>query len=363
MLFEGDQALHSLLPEELERLAARNEIDFPSVTEREIQDKSKGDMLSKGLVVVQTGWFVLECIARGIEHLSITELELVTLSFATLNLVTYGLWWNKPLHVQCPIPIAKKPVSQRNYQGSEDEGGGEGDEDSVWDVFERAARGAITVIPGLSAATIRAMQGVICKLPGAPRQLTCAIFGALRHAIQCTMGYIRSNGVWGTFGRGFSTVFEYGFVRPFIVFCKMGVGEEMWPEAKRVPSFYPGKLTMSDGWLGGLVGSVVATVFGAIHCIAWSFPFPSHMQQMLWRISSLYITCTPVFPWAVGLILSSKVGLMSWVEAFLIVSVIVCSILYLFARVTLLVLAFLTLRSLPADAYQTVYWTTFIPHI
>jgi hypothetical protein len=36
---------------------------------------------------------------------------------------------------------------------------------------------------------------------------------------------------------------------------------------------------------------------------------------------------------------------------------------YVVARITLLVLAFTSLRSLPPEAYQTVRWTTFIPHI
>jgi hypothetical protein len=38
-------------------------------------------------------------------------------------------------------------------------------------------------------------------------------------------------------------------------------------------------------------------------------------------------------------------------------------LLYVVARVVLLVQAFMTLRSLPPGAYQTVHWTTFIPHI
>ena len=36
---------------------------------------------------------------------------------------------------------------------------------------------------------------------------------------------------------------------------------------------------------------------------------------------------------------------------------------YIIARVVTLVLAFKSLRDLPSGAYETVHWTTFIPHV
>jgi hypothetical protein len=36
---------------------------------------------------------------------------------------------------------------------------------------------------------------------------------------------------------------------------------------------------------------------------------------------------------------------------------------YLFARLATLVIAMMELRALPLAAYQTVYWTTFLPHV
>ena len=38
-------------------------------------------------------------------------------------------------------------------------------------------------------------------------------------------------------------------------------------------------------------------------------------------------------------------------------------ILYIIARAVTLVLAFTSLRELPPGAYETVHWTTFIPHV
>jgi len=58
-------------------------VSWPPITEEEIQDRSKGDYLLKGRVVlVQTSWFITQCIVRGAYRLEITELEVVTLAFA-----------------------------------------------------------------------------------------------------------------------------------------------------------------------------------------------------------------------------------------------------------------------------------------
>ena len=52
-------------------------------------DKSKGDGLTKGLVIVQTSWFILQCLARGIEQLPIMALEVLMFAFAVLNFTMY----------------------------------------------------------------------------------------------------------------------------------------------------------------------------------------------------------------------------------------------------------------------------------
>ncbi|KAF8647152.1 hypothetical protein AX16_006983 [Volvariella volvacea WC 439] len=71
------------------------------------RNKAKGDLLTKAIVVVQTSWFVVQCIARHAQSLVITQLELVTLAFATLNIITYFLWRSKPLNAQYPIYFKK----------------------------------------------------------------------------------------------------------------------------------------------------------------------------------------------------------------------------------------------------------------
>ncbi|KAJ7706539.1 hypothetical protein B0H16DRAFT_1481947 [Mycena metata] len=71
----------------------------------DIEDKSKGDTLSKGVAIAQGLWFVTQCLARVSQHLPLTELEVATLAFAVLNVIIRLLWFHKPLNVQQPIVV------------------------------------------------------------------------------------------------------------------------------------------------------------------------------------------------------------------------------------------------------------------
>ena len=98
-------------------LLKEHKIVFPSTTEAEIDDRSKGDALSKGIALLQITWFIIQLIARRVQGLTITELELTTVALAGLNSVMYVFWWNKPLDVRCPIVVRTKTVEQRLARG------------------------------------------------------------------------------------------------------------------------------------------------------------------------------------------------------------------------------------------------------
>ena len=102
---EQGTALRILEYNELETLSEAGEIAWPSITEEEIQDRSKGDYLSKGIVIVQLGWFITQYIARGSYRLGVTELEVITLGVTALTIATCYLWWYKPLDVRCSVPV------------------------------------------------------------------------------------------------------------------------------------------------------------------------------------------------------------------------------------------------------------------
>lgn len=76
------------------------------ISKDEILDKSKGSSIAKFLTVVQTTWFMLQIIERWAAHQPRTQLEIMTLAYAILNIIIYTLWWNKPLNVDEPIQVS-----------------------------------------------------------------------------------------------------------------------------------------------------------------------------------------------------------------------------------------------------------------
>ena len=138
--------------------------------------------------------------------------------------------------------------------------------------------------------------------------------------------------------------------------------------SRRVPSL--GGYARTHGGIILLIGCCSGMVFGGIHCAGWHFSFHCHAEQTLWRAASLAILCAPV-----SIILSyiyevSSAGLRYLpstvhrkIQILLETATWICSFLYIAARITLIVLMLMSLRSLPPGVYDTVAWTKFIPHI
>lgn len=69
---------------------------FPRLNTRSIKLSSKSDSLSKAITLFQISWFSLMFLLRLIKHLPITELEIGTMATILLSIATYGYWWGKP---------------------------------------------------------------------------------------------------------------------------------------------------------------------------------------------------------------------------------------------------------------------------
>ena len=303
MEYEENKPIRVLLPDELESYSLTGNGNFPRISKAEIEDKSKGDAISKGFAVLQTGWFVTQVIARGVQHLPITELELVTVAFATLNLVIYTLWWHKPLNVQRGVRVYKKRTNPDPTN----------DEDVEATVgFWSELRDALS---GLPAAIGRGpvFDDDLDELPWLAR------------------------------------VLMWPLAKPLYTM----VGSEATHE-KRVNTFYPAEWVEASEIFTFLLLGAVTLAFGGIHCIGWSFTFPSSIERNLWRLASLSITGVPIAFVPLAVVTPESCYTMLGVSL---------SLPYVLGRLTLLVLPFLCLRSLPPAVFHVVHWTSFIPHV
>jgi hypothetical protein len=229
----------------------------------------------------------------------VTELELATAAFAVLNIIMYVLWWDKPLDVECPIRV------RRRRGGSE-----EANEEQ-----HRA-----------------------------------------QEESESPDRYRAKEWNWQSFFRGWSRDNVWNVVKPFYAMIGPGVEDDVFSVVGD-PERYDFKTAISL-FIGGIL---VIMVFGGIHCIGWSFDFPSHTEQLLWRISSIAITGIPLD----FVVIATILVLFGLAEDENLAAILYLfhTLLYILSRVLLLVISLTTLRSLPSTAFQTVQWTTFLPHI
>ena len=234
----------------------------------------------------------MQCIARGIENLPVTHLEIITLAYAAMNFVIYIFWWNKPLSVNRPVRVFRKSGPSET-------------------------------------------QHLVNESISSPLKLT-----------------------WKAIGKGLGTIINF-----------IAGGQDFnvnLSREDRVPKFWADSTYVDYIIIADVIVLVVGACFGAIHCIAWFFSFPTHTELLIWRNSSVVITAVPIYIPLTTLLGYLLGGVMKYENSSIIVTYVGALsgiILYIIARAVTLVLAFTSLRELPPGAYETVHWTTFIPHV
>jgi hypothetical protein len=144
-------------------------------------------------------------------------------------------------------------------------------------------------------------------------------------------------------------------------------GDYSWEEdrydpllSSSVPSFWtsPDSENMTEFKYGLIFEFLVGIVFGAIHCAAWNAGFPTAEEMWIWRSSSLTVTVIPILWWA-GFVLA-QINFLAVLGVMLLVLLI---LIYVLARIPLLLLPFIALRSLPPPVFTDVNWSIYIPHL
>jgi len=308
MLYVDGKPYRTLSPDKLHSLICDGFIDAPALTARQINDRSKGNAISKGLVIFQGAWFILQLLSRAIYHLEITHIEMATLAFAVLNFFTYALWWNKPLDVQCPHPVYWKST-ESNLEIS------------------------------------------------FPRHVCAFIIFTAADYVPHSVSEDDDHPIS-------SEIIVLSVVDSYLQM--IGV-DAMSPRKLRVPTLdnlFAIELKPWESNVLTFVGFTMGIIFGGINCAAWFYTFPTYQEQVLWCTSAIIVMCIPCLGFVIAFVLfRSRIGRRGAESIEFTLIFRVGLVLYAAARILLLILMFTTLRDLPSNAYEVVSWTSLMPHL
>ncbi|KAF9549279.1 hypothetical protein CPC08DRAFT_823448 [Agrocybe pediades] len=340
-------------------------LDLSDITEDRINDHSKADGFAKGLALLQMFWFIVQCVARLFDkNLILTEIELATAALALLSFVMYFLWWNKPFNAGVPITITLLPA---------------GSIDTSVPIPDPVNLNIPHVQPFESTHSGGSAEDsdVAFAPPPSPQSahpqahFVSGSQPADRPPLPPTIASDKSSD-------GIQLCFLFMRVREIIIpdrtdpFDIPGHGDSA---VTSVPSFYAIEGNYSPASLQILFTSFsVAALFGSIHCIGWSskIVFTSHVTSLAWRIASAVITTSPVV-WCIAIIFVYAYGTSedeSVLKRMFFFVGVLCFIVstvtipvYIVARLTLLVLAFVELQHVPQGALANIHWANVLPFI
>ena len=301
---------------------------LPEITSEEISDKSKANLLTKVLVCLQTGWFVLQCIGRVAQNLPLTALEIITASYVLCTWTIYAQWLQKPLDVGTPTilkinastaeiltkagPSASEPYRQTPL-------------DFVWD--------------GRNSWTLNVQPFLHFRLDPRERPMPRILNDSLP---------------W------FSEVTD-AIICCFVVLLYGAIHMLCWNLD------FPSRTERILWRIAALVVLCTTSVFCILE-ILWGIFRAAYLLRLNKKqigFRSVYYVFTDKIekiPGANGLPIHDKSFDDGDVTIWHIIFIAPLAVLYVLSRIYILVETLSSLRALPSGSFQNVEWITFIPH-
>jgi hypothetical protein len=291
-------------------------IPYPNVDNDTIWDKNKADGFARAITLIQITWFSIQCIGRGIQHLTLSTLELLTINMIFCTVFTFYFWNNKPLDIQTPIIL----------------------------------RTDTTIAEILVKAGDQARE---------PYKLTPLDFIAARP----TPSNFVAAWWWG------------------LGLCFDGILFQINEKNRPISTFSNSRAIPPRGYSfwSFFIRILLSAGYFALHFAGWNFILPTAIEQKLWRAAMIYflgLYATYVVVFFVVTLLSGWIArkyfhkeASSFIEVasmfpkwFQLGALIPIYGSYGVVRMYIVIEGFISLRSLPVDAYDSVNWSDFIPH-
>ncbi|KAI0470080.1 hypothetical protein GGR56DRAFT_660967 [Xylariaceae sp. FL0804] len=127
---------------------------------------------------------------------------------------------------------------------------------------------------------------------------------------------------------------------------------------------------------------VTSMIHSCIHLLCWNLAFPTWAEQQIWRASAVVLASVSSFSIGMVRLLAATgykgqyslawlwvnidrrpLGSRAWWPGIWDVILGASVLALVLTRSLIIIEAIISLRHLPADAFQTVDWTDFIPHV
>ena len=282
-----------------------------NIPEEDILDRAASSSLSKALLIVQVAWFCTNCASRLFQRLPLSLLEVSTAAHAFCTLLTYFVWWSKPINIASPTLLRGKEAREVHalLKCSLHE-------------YNKALKMAQQKAAGVSS------------MPAEPHGSEKIILaaGALQHLPtpepppQISVFYSSDRRlVPGADGNGSPN-------EMVSIFVSMAISP---------------------------------ILYGLVHFLAWTDQFSTPLEQQLWHVSSFVVTCSgllEVFLLLSGSWLGERFGTSDVKVIGMVLVGLVAPLAHVLASGFLIVESVRQLLFLDDAAYQLPSWSNYWPH-
>ena len=289
---------------------------FPDIItdtpEDTILDRAKSSSLGKFILIVQVTRFCISCLSRLARHLPLTLLEVSTAAHAFCTILTYIVWWSKPMNVAVPTILREREAEE--------------------------------------------------------------VYALLKCSDSDYENALAMAGKGGTGGSGGSqgTQVPAKIVLAANALRRLETPQRPPPEPRfrntddsmLVPGNFSNKSPYKS-FLVPLAAALSPIVFGPIHFLAWYDTFPTPMEQLLWYVSSAVVTCSGLmgvclllFVMMLHQLSDSNRGLEQLAN---VITVAVVPAIHMLASGFLIVESFRQLAYLDPPSYQVPSWANYWP--
>lgn len=302
-----------------------------------IRDKSKADGLVKLVALCQVVWFTLQCITRGAHGLPLAALEVMTIAYVVVMVVTYFFWWVKPKDIATVSLVELPHMNIEQWEVFESL-----IMETTYDVLDPTVPWDTNIAWYLIARDCKDDEVLI--MPQTNREETSPELrqGDILFSTSMTPE-MRIAPEHEPEKRAISRA------RPLHIHTLHQDAEE---ESDVITEWDSG-LYMTRWWpLICLLGSS----FGAVHMIAWNSVFPTSLELWLWRASAVVSVATSI------MCMQFRRMSLHW-DGPLTVIRVASPILYVISRTIMTAQTFAALRAMPEKTYDTFdlwnYWFHF----